>query len=99
MGRVCELTGKKVQYGHNVSHSKRATNRRFEPNLQSATLRSDALDRGISLRVCTRALRTVQKKGGLDAYLLTTDDEKLPTSALRLKRKVKKVLAGPSKPN
>jgi large subunit ribosomal protein L28 len=94
MARTCALTGRKVQYGHNVSHSKRATNRRFEPNLQSVTLRSDALDRGINLRVCTRALRTVQKKGGLDAFLLAADDSTLPQEARRLKRKVRKKLSG-----
>jgi len=92
MACICALTGKKVQYGHNVSHSKRATNRRFEPNLQSVTLRSDALGQGVRMRVSTRALRTVQKKGGLDAFLLGTDDTKLPETALRLKRKVKKKL-------
>lgn len=93
MARTCALTGKKVQYGHNVSHSKRATNRRFEPNLQSVTLHSDALARSVSLRVSTRALRTVQKKGGLDSFLLGTDDAKLPEEALKLKRKVKKHLS------
>ena len=93
MARVCALTGKKVQYGHNVSHSKRATNRRFEPNLQSVTLRSDALDQGVRLRVSVRALRTVQKRGGLDAFLLKSDDRKLPDPALRLKRKIKKSLS------
>ena len=93
MAATCALTGKKVQYGHNVSHSKRATNRRFEPNLQTVTLRSDVLGQGVSLRVCTRALRTVQKKGGLDAFLMNTDDAKLPATALRLKRKISKKLA------
>lgn len=92
MANVCALSGKKVQYGHNVSHSKRATNRRFEPNLQSVTLRSDSLGKGVRLKVCTRVLRTVQKKGGLDAYLLGTADAKLPETALQLKRKVKKQL-------
>ena len=97
MARVCALTGKKVQYGHNVSHSKRATNRRFEPNLQNATLYSDALGRKVGLRVCTRALRTVQHNGGLDAFLLKSADEKLAPEGLRLKRQVKKALAGPRK--
>jgi large subunit ribosomal protein L28 len=99
MARICALTGKKVQFGHNVSHSKRATNRRFEPNLQSVTLRSDALGQGLRMRVSTSALRSVQKKGGLDAFLLSTDDTKLPESALRIKRKVKKKLGAKAQPS
>ncbi|NQZ99240.1 MAG: 50S ribosomal protein L28 [Myxococcales bacterium] len=94
MPRRCELTGKKVLFGRNVAHSNVKTNRRFEPNLQKATLYSDALRRKIGLRVCTRALRTVQHNGGLDAFLLKSDDSKLAPEGLRLKRQVKKVLAG-----
>jgi large subunit ribosomal protein L28 len=94
MARVCALTGKKVQYGHNVSHSKRATNRRFEPNLQKVRLTSEALGEQISLNIATRTLRTVQKKGGLDGFLLGTDDAKLPPKALRLKNKVRRKLSG-----
>ena len=94
MARVCALTGKKVQYGHNVSHSKRATNRRFEPNIQKVRLQSDALGQRISLNVAARTLRTVQKKGGLDGFLLKTDDRKLPTEALRLKNKIRRKLSG-----
>lgn len=96
MAKVCQLTGKKPMFGHNVSHSNRKTNRRFDPNLQKATLYSDALRRKVSLRVCTRALRTVSRVGGLDAYLLRTDDAKLAEDGLRLKRQVKKALAGSS---
>jgi large subunit ribosomal protein L28 len=92
MARTCALTGKKVQYGHNVSHSHRATNRRFEPNIQKVHLVSEALGRRISLNVAARTLRTVQKKGGLDAFLLDTADAKLPETALKLKRKVKRKL-------
>ena len=90
MAKRCALTGKETQFGHNVSHSKRATNRRFAPNIQRVSLRSETLGRDISLRICTRALRTVTKKGGLDRFLLTTDDAKLPEPALRLKRKIVK---------
>ncbi len=93
MARVCQLTGKKVMYGHNVSHSNTRTNRRFEPNLQRATLYSDGLRRKIALRVCTRALRTVQIKGGLDTFLLKTADVKLAPTGLKLKRQLKKALA------
>ena len=92
MPRQCALTGKHVQYGHNVSHSKRATNRRFEPNIQRVTLESPTLGRSISMRVCTRALRTVQKKGGLDGFLLGTFDAKLTPQARKLKNQIKKKL-------
>ncbi len=94
MARVCALSGKKVQYGHNVSHSKRATNRRFEPNIQKVRLQSEALGQRVPLNVATRTLRTVQKKGGLDAYLLSTDDRKLQPGALRLKNKIRRKLGG-----
>ena len=93
MSNRCELTGKGPQSGHNVSHSNRKTNRRFAPNLQRVTLHSEALRRDVALRVSTRALRTVQKKGGLDAYLLDTDDAKLAEAGLRLKRQVRRALA------
>ncbi|MHC4165125.1 MAG: 50S ribosomal protein L28 [Planctomycetota bacterium] len=98
MARRCELTGKETQFGHNVSHSNRKTNRRFCPNLQEVTLQSDALRRSVRLRVSTRALRSVQHNGGLDRFLLTTADAKLGEPALRLKRRIKKALASaPSK--
>ncbi len=96
MARRCELTGTETQFGHNVSHSNRKTNRRFAPNIQSVSLESEALGRNVSLRITTRALRTVVKKGGLDRFLLTTDDAKLPERALRLKRKIRKSLSRPS---
>ncbi len=95
MARRCDLTGKETQFGHNVSHSKRRTNRRFVPNIQPVALQSEALGRNVSLRITTRALRTVLKKGGLDRFLLTTDDAKLPEPALRLKRKIRKSLSKP----
>ncbi len=94
MPRRCDLTGTKVRFGRNVSHSNRKTSRRFLPNLQKVTLTSDALGRRVSLRVTTRALRTVVRKGGLDAYLRQARDENLPPEALRLKRRVLKALAG-----
>jgi large subunit ribosomal protein L28 len=94
VARRCELTGKDAQFGHNVSHSNRKTNRRFDPNLQKATFYSDVLHRKVALRVCTRALRSVQKGGGLDAYLLKTADAKLAPEGLRLKRQVRRALAG-----
>jgi len=90
MGRHCALTGTHVAFGNNVSHSNRKTARRFQPNLQKVTLRSDALRRSIRLSISTRALRSIQKRGGLDAFLLGTRDAALPPEALRLKHQVKK---------
>jgi len=92
MARVCALTGKKVQYGHNVSHSKRATNRRFEPNIQKVTLRSEVLGRTVPMKIAARTLRTVQKKGGLDGFLPGTADAKLRPEAVRRKRRIQKKL-------
>jgi large subunit ribosomal protein L28 len=95
MPRHCDLTGARPSFGKNVSHSNRKTPRRFDPNLQSATLYSSALRGKVTLRVTTRALRSVTRKGGLDDFLLGTDDAKLAPEGLRLKRRVKKALAGP----
>ena len=97
MAKRCQLTGTGPMFGHNVSHSNRKTNRRFDPNLQKTTLFSEALRRKVSLRVSTRALRTVSRKGGLDGFLLGTDDAKLAEDGLRLKRQVKRALAGSSR--
>ena len=97
MAKRCELTGKAPQSGHNVSHSNVKTNRRFNPNLQNVTLYSDALRRKVRLKVCTRALRSVQRYGGLDAFLLGMDDAKLGDVGLGLKRRVRKALTGTRK--
>ena len=95
MAQRCQLTGKKPQFGHNVSHSNVKSNRRFNPNLQRTRLYSDALRRPVPMRVCTRALRSVVRAGGLDAFLLGTPDIKLASEGLRIKRRVRKALAGP----
>jgi large subunit ribosomal protein L28 len=97
MPRQCQLTGTRTQSGHNVSHSNRKSNRRFDPNLQQASLYSEALRRRVGLRITTRALRSVTKGGGLDAYLLSVADEKLAPEGLRLKRAVKRALRGRTK--
>ena len=97
MARRCELTGKESMYGHNVSHANNRTNRRFVPNLQKVTLRSDALRRDVKLRVCTRALRSVQVNGGLDTYLLSRHDAKLAPVGLKLKHQIQKTLSAPKK--
>ncbi len=92
MSKVCDLTGKTILFGHNVSHANNKTNRRFMPNLQEVTMLSDALGREVSLRVSTRAIRTVDAKGGLDAYLVQARDRVLSKKALRLKRDIVKKL-------
>ena len=99
MARRCQLTGTDPLFGHNVSHSNRKTNRRFDPNLQQTTLYSEALRRKVGLRVTTRALRSVTKGGGIDAYLLGVADAKLAPEGLRLKRAVKRALRGKTGPS
>jgi len=94
MARRCELTGTGPQSGHNVSHSNRRTKRVFAPNLQETSLFSNALHQSIGLRITTRALRTVQRHGGIDAYLLATANDRLAPEGLRLKRRIQKVLKG-----
>jgi large subunit ribosomal protein L28 len=86
----CELTGKIRQIGHRVSHSNRKTKRRFRPNLLNVTLLSDALGRSIRLRVSANALKTVDHRGGLDAFLLKADNDALSPRVLELKRQVVK---------
>ncbi len=93
MARRCQLTGKGVQTGNNVSHANNKTRRRFLPNLQRATLISDALGERVRLRLTTHALRTVDRRGGLDAYLLATKDDKLSLAVRRLKRRIRKATA------
>ncbi len=93
MARRCGMTGKGVQTGNNVSHANNKTRRRFLPNLQETRLLSDALDQMVRVRLSTRALRTIEHNGGLDAYLLGTADARLPEDALSLKRRIRKALA------
>ena len=93
MARRCGITGKGVQTGNNVSHAKNRSRRRFLPNLQQASILSDALGTPIRLRLSTRAIRSIEHKGGLDAYLLSTPDVKLPDDARRIKRRIKKAAA------
>jgi large subunit ribosomal protein L28 len=93
MSRRCELTGKAVQSGNNVSHSNRKTRTRFLPNLCQVTLISDALGRSVRLRVAAAALRSVEHRGGLDAFLVKADDGDLSQGAILLKREIKKKIA------
>jgi len=93
MSRRCALTGKAVQTGNNVSHANNRTRRRFLPNLQNASLLSDALGTTVRLRLTPYAMRSVDRAGGLDAYLRATADDKLSLAARRLKRRIRKVAA------
>jgi large subunit ribosomal protein L28 len=82
----CKLTGKKYQSGNNVSHAKNRTKRKFLPNLQNISFLSEKLGKKIQLRVATSTIRTVEKKGGLDEYLIKTSNTKLPPEALKIKK-------------
>ncbi len=93
MSRVCELTAKGRQIGHNVSHANNKTKRTFLPNLQNVTLISDALGRGVRLRVSMNGLRSVEHVGGLDNWLLKTSDELLSDRCVKLKKEISKKLA------
>ncbi len=93
MARRCELTGKTLLVGNNVSHANNKTKRVFRPNLQVISLASDSLKQTYKLKICMSALRTVDKLGGLDVYLLKAKDATLSTKALRLKRQVEKKVA------
>lgn len=94
MSRRCELTAKGAQVGHKVSHSNIKTKRRFLPNLVNVTFLSDALGRAVRLRVSTNALKSVDHRGGLDAYLLKARDAELSPKAVELKRAIAKKTAG-----
>ena len=96
MARRCQITGKGVQTGNNVSHAHNKTRRRFLPNLQKTSLHSEALDRMVRLKITTQAIRTIERAGGLDAYLLATPDRKLVPKIRRLKRQVEKQVAAES---
>lgn len=90
MSRICELTGKGRQVGHNVSHANNKTKRVFLPNLQNVTLLSDGLGRSFKFRVSTHGLRSVEHVGGLDNWLLKTSDTKLSSTAVKVKRELAK---------
>jgi large subunit ribosomal protein L28 len=93
MSRRCELTGVGPMVGNNVSHSNIKTKRRFLPNLQPVTLQSEALGQSFSLRITNAALRTLDFRGGLDAFLAKAKDEHLSPKALKIKRQLKAKLA------
>lgn len=96
MSRRCELTGKAVLSGHLVSHSNRKTKRKFLPNLCNVTLQSEALQRSVRLRIAAASLRSVEHRGGLDAFLIKAREVELSQNARVLKREIEKKLAAAS---
>ena len=93
MSRVCELTAKGPMSGNTVSHANNKSRRRFLPNLNQVTLISDALGRSFSLRISAAALRTVDHRGGLDAFLAKAKDDELSAEALKIKKELAKAQA------
>ncbi|NEY91497.1 50S ribosomal protein L28 [Tabrizicola oligotrophica] len=93
MSRVCELTGKGPMSGNNISHANNKTRRRFLPNLNDVTLISDVLGQSFKLRVSAAALRTVDHRGGLDAFLAKAKDDELSVNALKIKKEIAKAQA------
>ncbi|MEM0923733.1 MAG: 50S ribosomal protein L28 [Pseudomonadota bacterium] len=92
MARRCELTGKGVQTGNRVSHANNKTRHRWLPNLQPVTLQSEALGRSFKFRVAASALRTIDHRGGLDAFLIKAPDADLSPSALKVKKQLAEAL-------
>ncbi len=92
MSRVCELTGKGPMTGNNVSHANNRSRRRFLPNLNDVTLISDALGQSFKLKISAAALRSVDHRGGLDAFLAKAKDEELSSKALKIKKDIAKSL-------
>ena len=88
MSRVCEISGKKVMSGNNVSHAKNKTRRKFIPNLQNVKLFSKILNKFINMKISVRALKTVEKNGGLDEYLTKTSNRVLAPEAIALKKSI-----------
>lgn len=93
MSRVCELTGKGPMTGNNVSHAKNRTRRRFLPNLNDVTLQSETLGRSFRLRISAAALRTVDHRGGLDAFMAKAKDSELSSKALKIKKDIAKAMS------
>jgi large subunit ribosomal protein L28 len=93
MARRCAITGKGVLTGNNVSHANNKTRRRFLPNLQEASLLSDALGHSVRLRISTNGLKTIEHNGGIDSFLLSVASTKLSAEARRLKKRIERALA------
>lgn len=93
MSRRCDITGKGVMSGNNVSHANNKTRRRFLPNLQNASFMSEALGRAVQLRISTRGIRTIEHNGGIDAFMEKTPASKLSGEAAKLKKQIAKAAA------
>ncbi len=90
MSKVCEISGKNVMSGNNVSHAKNKTKRKFLPNLQNVKLYSKNLDKFFTLKISVRTMKSVEKNGGIDSYLLNTSNRNLAPEALKIKRSIVK---------
>ena len=88
MAKRCQITGKTVMSGNNVSHANNRTRRRFLPNLQFTTMQSDILGRSLKLRVSTSAIRTVEKHGGIDLFLIQARNSELADEARAIKSEI-----------
>ena len=91
MSKICDLSGKKVQFGNNVSKANNKTRRKFNPNMQSATFKSDLLNKNIRFNVATSSIRTVTKFGGIDEFLIRTKSKKLSLKAKRIRKTIQRV--------
>ena len=90
MSKVCEISGKKPMTGNNVSHANNRTKRRFIPNLQNVKLYSSILQKYINLNITIRTMKTVEKNGGLDSYLIKTSNRNLADTAIKIKKQILK---------
>ena len=90
MSKVCEISGKKPMSGNNVSHANNRTKRRFIPNLQNVKLYSTSLQKYINLNITIRTMKTVEKNGGLDSYLIKTSNKNLADTAIKIKKQILK---------
>ena len=90
MSKVCEISGKKPMSGNNVSHANNRTKRRFIPNLQNVKLYSSNLQKYINLNITVRTMKTVEKNGGLDSYLIKTSNRNLADTAIKIKKQILK---------
>ncbi len=93
MARECDITGKRVMSGNNVSHANNKSRRTFAPNLQDASFLSETLKTKVRLRVTTNGMRTVEKNGGIDSFLKSTPNRKLTANARQIKKRIEKVTA------
>lgn len=93
MARRCDLSGKGVLTGNNVSHANNRTRRRYLPNLQETALLSDALGQMVRLRLATSTIRSIEHNGGLDAYMLNSRPSRLTAEGRRLRKRIEKVMA------